>query len=105
MLLDHKSDNWWKALRSRDDCNRSHYTGVWLKNGSSYCFDLVYRGHRIRKGGFKTPEEAALARDCIIVANQLPHKRAFSDDHFDYYVGKYGYYELKTHVSGDTSPF
>ena len=49
--------------------------------------------------------EAALARDCVIVTNNLPHKRAFSDDHFDYYVDKYGFYELKIEVSEDTSPF
>ena len=102
--MEYKTEKWWKALRSRKDSNRNHYTGVWLKNGKVYCFDLVYRGHRVRRSGFKTPEEAALARDCVIVANKLPHKRAFSDDHFDYYVGKYGFYELNIDNPVDTSP-
>ncbi len=95
---EYKSNDWWKALRTRKERNQFHYTGVWRKSRESYSFDLVYRGHRIRKGGFKTPEEAALARDCVIRANNLPHKRSFSDDHFDYYVDKFGFYELKVDV-------
>ena len=61
-------------------------------------FDLVVKGQKYRRGGFNTPEEAALARDCVIRANLLPNKRSFSDDHFDYYVDKYGFYELKIEV-------
>ena len=104
-LRDYKSDKWWSALRSRKERNRHHYTGIWLKNGKTYSFDLVVKGQRYRRGGFKTPEEAALARDCVIVANNLPHKRAFSEDHFKYYVDRFGFYELKIDVPGGTSPF
>ena len=104
IFTEHKSEDWWQALRGRKQSNRCHYTGVWLKNGKTYSFDLVVRGVKYRKGGFKTPEEAALARDCVIVANKLPHRRSFSDDHFGYYVGKYGFYELKSPVSTGTSP-
>ena len=103
MLLDYKSDKWWSALRMRNERNRCHCTGVWLKNGNSYYFDLVVKGQRYRQGGFKTPEEAALARDCVIVANRLPHRRTFSDDHYVYYVEKYGFYDLKVDIPFDTS--
>ena len=47
--------------------------------------------------------EAALARDCVIVANSLPHRKAFSDDHNGYLVGKYGFFELKVDIPNDTS--
>ena len=95
---EYKSDEWWQALRSRNERNKNHYTGVWLKNGRTYSFDLVVKGRKYRRGGFKTPEEAALARDCVIRANGLPHRMSFSDDHFDYYVDKFGFYELKVDV-------
>lgn len=104
-LAEHKSDEWWSALRTRPDSNRCHYTGVWVKNGKTYYFDLVVKGVKYRRGGFKTPEEAALARDCVIRANGLPHRRSFSDDHFDYYVDKFGFYELKIEIPVVTSPF
>ena len=98
MLLDYKSNKWWAALRGRVDRNTHGYTGVWLKNGISYYFDLVVRGQRYRQGGFKTAEEAALARDCVIVTNRLPHRKSFGDSHYDYLVNKYGFYDLKVGV-------
>jgi hypothetical protein len=98
MWSGYKSKLWWESLQNRNERNRNHYTGVSVKNGKTYSFDLVVKGARYRKGGFKTPEEAALARDCVIRANGLPHRRSFSDDHFDYYVDKFGFYELKVDV-------
>ena len=89
MLLDYKSRKWWEALRNRDDRNQHAYVGVWLKNNKSYCFDLVLKGKRIRKGGFRTAEHAALARDHLIDQLDLPHKRAFCDSHYDYLVNKH----------------
>ena len=89
MLLDYKSDKWWKALRNRNDRNQHHYVGVWLKNNKSYCFDLVIQGGRIRKGGFKTAERAALARDFLIDQLELPHKRAFHEPYYEYLVNKH----------------
>ena len=89
MLLDYKSNKWWKALRNRNDRNQHAYVGVWLKNNRSYHFDLVLRGKRIRKGGFRTAEHAALARDFLIDQLELPHKRAFCDSHYDYLVNKH----------------
>ena len=56
MLLDYKSKKWWEALRVRNDRNQHSYVGVWLKNNGSYYFDLVVRGMRIRKGGFRSPD-------------------------------------------------
>ena len=103
MLLDYKSNKWWAALRGRVDRNTHGYTGVWLKNGISYYFDLVVRGQRYRQGGFKTAEEAALARDCVIVTNRLPHRKSFGDSHYDYLVSKYGFYDLKVDIPIDTS--
>ena len=103
MLLDYKSNKWWAALRARVDRNTHGYTGVWLKNGISYYFDLVVQGLRYRQGGFNTAEEAALARDCVIVANRLPHKKSFGDSHYDYLVSKYGFYDLKVDIPIDTS--
>jgi len=90
MLLDYKSDKWWKALRSRNDRNQHHYVGVWLKNNKSYYFDLVVRSRRIRKGGFISAERAAIARDFLIAQLRLPHKRAFCESHYDYLINKYG---------------
>ena len=89
MLLDYKSKKWWEALRSRNDCNRHSYVGVWLKNNKTYCFDLVIQGKRIRKGGFRTAERAALARDFLIDQLELPHKRAFCEPYYDYLVNKH----------------
>lgn len=103
MLLDYKSNKWWAALRDRSDWNSHGYTGVWLKNGISYYFDLVVQGQRYRQGGFKTAEEAALARDCVIVSNRLPHRKSFGDSHNDYLVCKYGFYDLKVDIPVDTS--
>jgi hypothetical protein len=92
MLLDYKSEKWWKALRHRIDRNQHSYVGVWLKNNKSYYFDLVLRGRRIRKGGFRSPEHAAIARDYLIDQLGLPHKREFCDSHYDYPVNKYRLY-------------
>jgi hypothetical protein len=89
MRLNYKPDKWWAALRFRNDRNQHHYVGVWLKNNKSYYFDLVVRGRRIRKGGFRTPEHAAIARDFLIDQLRLPHKRAFCESHFNYLVNKY----------------
>jgi len=89
MLLDYKSKKWWEALRVRNDRNQHSYVGVWLKNDRSYYFDLVVRGRRIRKGGFRTAEHAAIARDFLIDELRLPHKRAFCESHYDYLVNKY----------------
>jgi len=90
MLLDYKSNKWWEALRARNDRNQHSYVGVWLKNNHSYYFDLVVRGRRIRKGGFKSAEHAAIARDFLIVQLRLPHQRAFCESHYDYLVNEYG---------------
>jgi hypothetical protein len=89
MLLDYKSRKWWEALRSRNDRNQHSYVGVWLKNNKSYCFDLVIQGRRIRKGGFRTAERAALARDFLIDQLELPHQRAFHEPYYDYLVNKH----------------
>jgi len=89
MRLNYKSDKWWKALRCRNDRNQHSYVGVWLKNNKSYYFDLVIQGRRIRKGGFRTAEHAALARDYLIDQLGLPHKREFCGSHYDYLVNKY----------------
>ena len=89
MRLNYKSDKWWAALRIRNDRNQHSYVGVWLKNNHSYYFDLVVRGKRIRKGGFRSAEEAAIARDFLIDHSKLPHKRAFCDSHYEYLVTKY----------------
>ena len=89
MLLDYKSKKWWDAPRFRNDQNENGYVGVWLKNNRSYYFDLVVRGRRTRKGGFKSAEEAAIARDFLIDKLRLPHKRAFCDSHYNYRVNKY----------------
>ena len=58
-------------------------------NAQSYCFDLVIRGKRIRKGGFRTAERAALARDFLIDQLELPHKREFCKPYYDYLVNKH----------------
>lgn len=89
MLLDYKSKKWWSALRRRNDRNQHHFVGVWLKNNRSYCFDLVIQGKRIRKGGFRTAERAALARDFLIDQLELPHKREFCEPYYDYLVNKH----------------
>jgi len=66
------------------------FTRVYLGIGwNKYNFDLVVRGRRIRKGGFKSAEEAAIARDFLIDQSRLQHKRAFCDSHYDYLVNKY----------------
>jgi len=89
MLLNYKSRKWWKALRNREDRNQHAFVGVWLKNKKSYHFDLVVRGRRIREGGFRTAEHAALARDYLIDHLELPHKRAFEIPYYDYLVNKH----------------
>ena len=89
MLLNYKSRKWWEALRVRNDRNQHSYVGVWLKNNQSYYFDLVVRGRRTRKGGFKSAEEAAIARDFLIDELKHPHKQTFCDSHYNYLVNKY----------------
>ena len=88
-MYEYKSKKWWNALRHRNDRNQHHFVGVWLKNNKSYCFDLVIQGRRIRKGGFRTAEQAALARDYLIDHLELPHKRAFELPYYDYLVTKH----------------
>lgn len=89
MLLNYKSKTWWKALRHRNDRNQHSNVGVWLKNNISYYFELVVRGRRIRKGGFNSAEQAAIARDYLIDQLGLPHKRAFCESQYDYLLKKY----------------
>ena len=47
------------------------------------------QGRRIRHGGFRTAEQAALARDYVIDRITLPHRRAFDEPYFDYLVKKH----------------
>ena len=54
-------------------------TGVWRHN-NQYCFDLVHQGRRVRIKGFQTPFLAAMARDRIIKALNLPNKLALPKD-------------------------
>jgi hypothetical protein len=59
--------------------NKYGLTGVWRQK-SQYCFDLVHRGRRVRIKGFQTPYLAAMARDRIIEAFDLPHRRSLQRD-------------------------
>ena len=86
----YKSDKWWKALRARQDHNKHRHTGVWLKNNKSYYFDLVVKGRRIRKGGYSSAEQAAIAWDVLIEELGLPHRKTYCESHYDYMVRKYG---------------
>jgi len=59
--------------------NKLGLTGVW-RHKHQYCFDLVHRGRRVRIKGFQTPYLAAMARDRIIKAFDLPNKLALPGD-------------------------
>ena len=55
--------------------NTSGFVGVnWSKSKSIWVVNIKH--HKISKyvGGFKTKEEAVLARDQYIIKNKLPHK-------------------------------
>lgn len=77
-------------MRERQDVNKHAHTGVWLKNGKSFYFDLVVQGRRIRKGGYSSAEQAAIARDFLIRDLGLPHRRTYCESHYDYFARKHG---------------
>ena len=67
------------SCREAASFNQYHCVGVRLKNNKSYYFDLVVRGRRISKGGLRSAEHAAIARDFLIDQLRLPHKQAFCE--------------------------
>jgi hypothetical protein len=60
--------------------NKYGLTGVWRQK-RQFCFDLQYKGKRVRIKGFQTPYLAAMARDRIIDAFDLPNRKSLSNYH------------------------
>ncbi|MFA7287301.1 MAG: hypothetical protein WC055_00330 [Melioribacteraceae bacterium] len=61
--------------------NTSGYRGVYYnKRKRSYCCQIGYnKKYILSESGFKTPEQAAKARDIFIIKNDLPHKLNFPE--------------------------
>ena len=57
--------------------NKTGLPGVWKCGRHSYAFDLQHRNARHRIKGFATAQLAAMARDRVIKAFDLPHAKAF----------------------------
>lgn len=56
--------------------NRSGFKGVsWSTAQGSWRFDIMVKGQRSYRGGFKTPEEAALAYDAAALAAWGPYAK------------------------------
>jgi hypothetical protein len=91
--LPDKTGKWWKSMNRRDRrmrSNRTTYPGVWEHHPGYFVWQVQVNGKRYREGGYRTGEEAAMARQSFIIFHGLPHTRPLKDEHYRYLMDTFG---------------
>ena len=70
--------------------NRTTYPGVWEHHPRNYYWQVQVSGKRYREGGYRSGEEAAMARQAFIKFHGLLHTKPLKDDHYQYLMKTYG---------------